>query len=222
MKRLVLFIMLLSMEIFSQGLSTPSGYTTTYRLRLYAQKAMPGADSLNANLTQIDNGMTSIRDSMRLSYTYTNTIRNAFSDTIDIIYNYIDTKTTGTFVNLDSAQTISGAKTFSDVTINGKKILKADDEGDYVVGLNVALSAPAIPCKTISADEGGAQITSISAGSEDQEVTIWNLPGYTVTMVNGSNLVLSGGTCVLTGNSMITLVYSVAQSKWVEKSRSLK
>lgn len=44
----------------AEAQTPPSGYTTHYRLRKYAQGANPGADSLNANWTDIDNAVFSV------------------------------------------------------------------------------------------------------------------------------------------------------------------
>ncbi len=60
MKKIILtLIFILSTCYFIQSeanaqYSTPSGYTSNFRLRLYSNGANPGADSLNANLTNID------------------------------------------------------------------------------------------------------------------------------------------------------------------------
>ena len=53
MKQLLsILLFLLPLELLAQ--SAPSGYTTNFGLRKYAQGANPGADSLNANWTAID------------------------------------------------------------------------------------------------------------------------------------------------------------------------
>ena len=45
-------ILLLAVDAFGQA--TPSGWTTNYRIRKYAQGANPGADSLNKNWIDLD------------------------------------------------------------------------------------------------------------------------------------------------------------------------
>lgn len=52
-QHIIIIILLLAVEAFAQP-STPSGYTTNYGLRMYAEGAYPTADSLNANLIAID------------------------------------------------------------------------------------------------------------------------------------------------------------------------
>lgn len=62
MKQLLLILIIFSIEIFSQ-VSSPSGYTTNYGLRKYAQGANPSADSINANWDTIDSKIKVAYDS---------------------------------------------------------------------------------------------------------------------------------------------------------------
>lgn len=53
MKKLILVLILLAIEVFPQ-VTSPSGYTTNYRFRKWAQGANPSADSINANWDGVD------------------------------------------------------------------------------------------------------------------------------------------------------------------------
>jgi len=59
---IVVLLMLLSMEILAQA--TPSGYTTNLSLRKYASGVNASADSLNANLDDIDAGWKEHEDTL--------------------------------------------------------------------------------------------------------------------------------------------------------------
>lgn len=62
MKYLFLILIIASVEIFSQA-TTPSGYTTNYGYRKWAQGANPSADSLNANWDELDADIKTAYDS---------------------------------------------------------------------------------------------------------------------------------------------------------------
>jgi len=53
MKKLILVLILLAIEVFPQ-VTSPSGYTTNYRFRKWTQGANPSADSINANWDGVD------------------------------------------------------------------------------------------------------------------------------------------------------------------------
>lgn len=62
MKYTLLIIAILTVEIFSQ-VTSPSGYTTNYGYRKWAQGANPSADSLNANWDELDADIKAAYDS---------------------------------------------------------------------------------------------------------------------------------------------------------------
>ena len=53
MKKLILVLILLAIEVFPQ-VTSPSGYTTNYGFRKWTQGANPSADSINANWDGVD------------------------------------------------------------------------------------------------------------------------------------------------------------------------
>ena len=62
MKYILLIVAILTVEIFSQ-VTSPSGYTTNYGFRKWAQGANPSADSLNANWDELDTYIKTAYDS---------------------------------------------------------------------------------------------------------------------------------------------------------------
>lgn len=62
MKYIFLITIILTVEIFSQ-VTSPSGYTTNYGYRKWAQGANPSADSLNANWDELDTDIKAAYDS---------------------------------------------------------------------------------------------------------------------------------------------------------------
>lgn len=62
MKKLILVLILLAIEVFPQ-VTSPSGYTTNYRFRKWTQGANPSADSINANWDALDVAIKTAYDS---------------------------------------------------------------------------------------------------------------------------------------------------------------
>lgn len=118
MKKLFLFILMLIIADVIYAQDTPSGYTTNLRLREYASGANPGADSLNANLEDIDAWSVATDDTITAIKTRVNTVINlgAPGGIIDgtVTYNDLATATKASFMQVTGGQSIAGAKTFTD------------------------------------------------------------------------------------------------------------
>ena len=223
MKRYILLILFISVELFAQ--SIPNGYTSTYQFRKYAQKALPGADSLNADKDRIDAAITGVRDSMRLSYTYTNTLESEILDSLTGIVSYVDSKTGGSLVDLSTTQTITGAKIFSGgVTVN---LLSSTPHSQEIQSAQEGLKAPTSMVINLTATAPNSTFISIDATGIGSGTIIYvvNVGGTTLTaedmIAAGGNLQLAGN-FTMTAGSTITLMYNTAfkGGKWVEISRS--
>lgn len=222
MKRYILLILFIGVELFAQ--SIPNGYTSTYQFRKYAQKALPGADSLNADKDRIDAAITGVRDSMRLSYTYTNTLESEILDSLTGIISYVDSKTGASLVDLTSAQTITGAKVFSGgVTVN---LIGSTPMSQTIASANETLLSPTAMSINLTASASDAGVIGMGATGISQ--------GTIITIVNiGANAIdfydsAGGGNLQLAGNftmgvaGTLTLIYNTAMGsgKWIEISRS--
>lgn len=127
MKKILLIIFFLCSfyGIAHSQVATPNGYTTNYGFRKYAEGAHAGADSLNANLDDID---TEIKNSRNASNLTTGTLSNArLANTVFTTSN-LDTAHN---MHLDDNQTINGAKTFK----NSGNIFYGD--GSNLTGINI-------------------------------------------------------------------------------------
>jgi hypothetical protein len=100
----------------SQTIDAPIGYTTFLGLRQYAYEANPGADSLNANNTLIDNNakavndtLTAIRSDLYSVISYSGGITDG-----SVTWADMSTSAKATIVQVTGTQSIAGAKIFTD------------------------------------------------------------------------------------------------------------
>lgn len=117
MKKLLFFILVLGIPTFPQW-SMPAGYTNFLKLRYYNLDAQPGADSIRANLEDIDNFAKTTNDTllamllrMNNVISYAGNLKNSV-----ISYDNFNLALKNKLVTKDLNETITGIKTFNNLT----------------------------------------------------------------------------------------------------------
>lgn len=217
MKYIILIIILLGVDIYSQ--STPT-YTSNYRFRKWQQGANPTSDSLNANWTDIDTQIKIRADSVASHRTALNTL-------MDSVNAHRAALGTGSNMDLSTTQTAAGAKTFS-TSINstgslistGNTRLKADTVAYSSGSGTINLTGTSGTFITLTASADDASVDEVSSGSDGRFVIITLMSNYTLTFKDGvSNLILAGD-FAMGQYDTLTLIYDSTNSKFIEVSRS--
>jgi hypothetical protein len=129
-----------------------------------------------------------------------------------------------TFIGNDFSACTAPYGTFNGTFVKGNSDLTPQindtTTGSHTIDVSVVGPAPRF---FIQASQGSAAtLTSLLNPSiQGQECTIIMSGGSTLTVNNTGNIQLQGGTCALTSQSTLTLVWSSSLAKWQERSRAL-
>ena len=228
---LLLFIFLIG-EVFAQ-VDAPSAYTTNYRIRKYANKARPSADSLNANSDLIDATIKAKVDTVdtnvgKLWKNNTWTGYNTFSDTLNVTGTIIFTGSSGfmskTGTNTNSAtNTFSGSNTFNGNLVVGNSLNLARDNYSFSPGTTPNLIGGIGGMQNIYLTSNAtADVSEITGTSlvDGMFLVIINAGSNVVTLLDEiTNLSLAGNFAMGQYDS-ITLIYNSTLGKFIELSRS--
>lgn len=127
---------IMTVGIFAQ--SAPSGYTSHLGLRLYAQAANPGADSLNQNALDIDAGVKANYDTvnaLKADYYYQHNYDGSHQNGI-ITWDNLSTAAKSTIVQTSGTQVINGWKTFNSSSTSFRNIFPLADNSFYLGSLD--------------------------------------------------------------------------------------